>query len=70
MKAILEYNLPEDAIDHLRAVQANHAWITLYEIDIMLRNLLKHGNENYKTVEELAQAICTEARYALDKIEE
>lgn len=70
MKAILEYNLPEDAFDHLRAVQANDAWIALYEIDIMLRNLLKYGNENYKTVEELAQAIRTQARYALDKVEE
>jgi hypothetical protein len=31
---------------------------------------LKYGNENYKTVEELAQAIREEARCALDKIEE
>jgi hypothetical protein len=36
----------------------------------MLRNLLKHGNDRYKTVEELATAIRIEARYALDKIEE
>ena len=70
MKAILEYNLPDDAGDHLRAVQANHAWVALYDIDSMLRNLLKYGNENYKTVEELAQAIREEARCALDKIEE
>lgn len=70
MKAILEYNLPADASDHLRAVQANHAWSALYDIDIILRNLLKHGDSRYKTVEELAHAIRTEARYALDKIEE
>lgn len=70
MKAILEYNLPEDTQEHLRAVQANHAWSALYDIDIILRNLLKYGNENYKTVEELAQAIREEARCALDKIEE
>jgi phage-related protein len=36
----------------------------------MLRNLLKHGDSRYKTIEELAQAIRTEARYALDKVEE
>jgi phosphoribosylformylglycinamidine (FGAM) synthase-like amidotransferase family enzyme len=70
MKATLEYNLPEDATDHLRAVQANHAWTALYDIDYMLRNLLKHGDGRYKTVEELATAIRSEARYALDKIEE
>jgi uncharacterized LabA/DUF88 family protein len=70
MKATLEYNLPEDASDHLRAVQANHAWSALYDIDSMLRNLLKHGNDRYKTMEELAQAIREEARCALDKIEE
>jgi len=70
MKATLEYNLPEDTQEHLRAVQANHAWCALYDIDNMLRNLLKYGGDNYKTVEQLAQAIRTEARYALDKIEE
>lgn len=70
MKAILEYNLPEDTQEHLRAVQANDAWNALYDIDNMLRNLLKYGGDNYKTVEQLAQAIRTEARYALDKIEE
>jgi hypothetical protein len=70
MKATLEFNLPEDATDHLRAVQANDAWSALYDIDSMLRNLLKHGNDRYKTVEQLAQAIRIEARYALDKIEE
>ena len=70
MKATLEFNLPDDATDHLRAVQANHAWSALYDIDSMLRNLLKYGGDNYKTVEELAQAIRIEARYALDKIDE
>ena len=70
MKATLEFNLPEDASDHLRAVQANHAWSALYDIDSILRNLLKHGNDRYKTIEELAQAIREETRCALDKIEE
>jgi hypothetical protein len=54
----------------MRAAQANDAWMALYEIDNMLRNLLKHGDSRYKTIEELAQAIRTEARYALDKVEE
>ena len=70
MKATLEFNLPDDASDHLRAVQANHAWNALYDIDNMLRNLLKYGDDRYKNVEELATAIRIEVRYALDKIDE
>lgn len=70
MKATLEYNLPEDTQEHLRAVQSNHAWSALYDIDDILRNLLKHGDDRYKTSEELARAIRIEARYALDRIEE
>jgi plasmid stability protein len=70
MKAIFEYNLPEETNEHLRAVQANHAWSALHDIDHLLRNLLKHGDNRYETVEELATAIRQQARYALDKIEE
>jgi hypothetical protein len=70
MKATLEFNLPEDTQEHLRAVQANDAWSALYDIDYMLRNLLKHGDSQYKTLEELATAIRFEVRCALDKIEE
>jgi hypothetical protein len=51
-------------------VQSNHAWCALYEIDSMLRNLLKHGDDRYETVGELAMAIRTKAIQALDKIEE
>jgi hypothetical protein len=70
MKATLEYKLPEETYEYMRAAQANDAWAALYEIDNMLRNLLKHGDSRYKTIEELAQAIRTEARCALDKVEE
>ena len=70
MKATLEYNLPEDTQEHLRAVQANHAWSALYDIDNMLRNLLKHGDDRYKNVEELAQALRSEISDVLYKVEE
>jgi len=70
MKATLEFNLPEETNEHLRAIHANEAWSTLYDIDNILRNLLKHGDYRYKTVEELATAIREEARVALDKIDE
>jgi len=70
MKATLEFNLPEESNEHLRAIHVGEAWSTLYDIDNMLRNMLKYGDDRYKTVEELAQAIREEARYALDKIDE
>lgn len=70
MKAILEFNLPEDNYAHMRAVHCNQAWASLYEIDAMCRNILKHGTSDYKTVEELAHAIRTEAVNALNQVEE
>jgi hypothetical protein len=43
MKATLEFDLPEDASEHLRAVNAATAWVTLHEIDNRLRNIIKYG---------------------------
>ena len=70
MKATIEFQLPEDQNEHIRAIHAGAAWSALYDIDYMLRNMLKHGDDRYKTVEELAHAIREEARYALDRIDE
>jgi hypothetical protein len=70
MKATLEFQLPEEQNEHLRAVKAGDAWSALYDIDFMLRNLLKHGDYRYKTIEELATAIRQETRRALDQIDE
>ena len=70
MKATLEFNLPEDNNEHLRAVHSGEAWSTLYDIDNMLRNMLKYGNTEYKTVEELATAVRAVARETLNKIDE
>jgi hypothetical protein len=54
----------------MRAVHCNQAWASLYEIDSVCRNILKHGTDRFKTVEELAQAIRTEAGNALHQVEE
>jgi hypothetical protein len=70
MKATLEFSLPEDKNEYLRAVYAAEAWSTLYDIDNMLRNMLKYGNDEYKTVEELANAVRAVARETLKKIDE
>ena len=70
MKATLEFSLPEDKNEHIRAVYASETWSTLYDIDNMLRNMLKYGNTEYKTVEELANAVRAVARETLNKIDE
>ena len=70
MKAILEFNLPDENYEHMRAVHCNQAWMSLYEIDSTCRNILKHGTDRFKTVEELAQYIRIEAGNALHQVEE
>lgn len=52
MKAILEFELPEDNNEHLRAVNAATAWVTLYEIDNKLRNLTKYGIREESSLEQ------------------
>ena len=52
MKATLEFNLPEDRAEHLRAVHAGAAWCALYEIDNRLRNLLKYGTSKDSSYEQ------------------
>lgn len=70
MKAILEFNLPDDNYEHMRAIHCNQAWMSLYAIDFKCRSILKHGTDRFKTVEELAQYIRIEAGNALHQVEE
>ena len=43
MKATLEFNLPEEDREHVRAVNAGAAWCALYDIESRLRNIIKYG---------------------------
>lgn len=43
MKATLEFNLPEDNHEHVRAVNAGAAWCALYDIESRLRGIVKFG---------------------------
>lgn len=54
MKATVEFTLPEERAEHLRAVHAGAAWACLEDIDATLRSAVKYGHD-YKSVEELAQ---------------
>jgi hypothetical protein len=59
-KAILEFNLPEETVEHRMAVHADNYHSVLWDIDQYLRSKLKYGgltSEQYdvldKTREEL-----------------
>lgn len=43
MKAILEFSLPEEDAEHVRAVNASAAWSALYDIDNRIRAIIKYG---------------------------
>lgn len=46
MKAILEFELPEYSIEHMRAVKAGSYYTALLELKEILRNITKHNPEN------------------------
>jgi hypothetical protein len=68
MKATIEFQLPEEHDEHVRAVHAHNAWVALYDIDQHLRSVLKHGHD-YKSVQELAEHIRREINEALSLVQ-
>lgn len=55
-KAILEFDLPQDDAEHVRAVNASAAWSALYEIDNRVRSIIKYGlNEESSYEQELTE---------------
>ena len=45
MKAILEFNLPEDREEYDACIKGNDYMCNLIDIDNFLRNQLKHGHD-------------------------
>ena len=54
MKAILEFNLPEDQFDFDTAVSAQKYYGILFDLDQKLRGEIKHGH-GFKTANEALQ---------------
>ena len=46
MKAILEFNLPEESEEHLTAVKATDWQMALWDVDQKLREIVKHGDDD------------------------
>lgn len=57
MRVTLEFTLPDEGEEHRAAVHANTLANAIWEMDALLRNLLKHGDSRFKTPEQLADHI-------------
>jgi len=56
MKAILEFNLPEEQAEHYCAIKGADMLNVLFELRVQLRGLLKYGeltDEQHEIVEKL-----------------
>ena len=70
MKAILEFNLPEDRHEHQRAIHSMEAFSVMHDIDQHLRSVVKHGEGKYESVEDLAINLRNQLAEILQKVEE
>lgn len=57
MKVTLEFTLPDESADHRAAMYANTLAAAIWDIDALLRHLLKHGDSRFKTPDQLAEFI-------------
>lgn len=65
MKAVLEFNLPEEAIDHLLAIHGADYNVVCQDLDECLRDWLKHGHE-FMTIEEALDSVRDKLRQLMD----
>jgi hypothetical protein len=64
VKAILEFSLPDDAVEHSDAINGTDYKFILQDMDSTLRDYLKYGHE-YKTVQDALEGIRKELHSAL-----
>ena len=50
MKAILEFNLPDDEDEHSLAINARKYYTVLWDIDQQLRNKIKYSSASDDTI--------------------
>jgi hypothetical protein len=66
VKATLEFQLPDEREEHIRAVHAADAWATIDDIDRELHRILKYGSEI--TRDQLAETIRTQINELCQRI--
>jgi hypothetical protein len=57
MKATLEFTLPDEHGECMRAVHAGQAWGALTEVSYLLRNHFKHGVDAEETLRRIQEEI-------------
>ena len=69
MEAILKFNLPEEAIEHLRCVKADSLYLSLWELDQYLREQIKYHEKNeLQVVRDRLSGILFENGVGLDEL--
>ncbi len=74
MKAILEFNLPDDQTEFDLAISGNKFWNVLYELDQELRTKTKYASDDlpqdkydaYQEVRDLLRELMTENNISFD----
>ena len=69
MKAKLIYNLPEEALEHNRAVKSTDLVLALWAIDQLHRSIIKYRIETEKLDYDTVEKVFEEIRGILDKYE-
>lgn len=62
MKAILEFNLPDDEVEHYCAIKGTAMLNVLWELKAELRSMLKYGelpDKQYEIVEKIQDFLFT-----------
>ena len=57
MKAMLEFTLPDEHGEYMKAVHASHAWSVLTEVSFLLRAHYKHGADAEETLKSIQEEI-------------
>ena len=65
MKAILEFNLPEETTEHLLAIHGADFSYVCQDLDEQIRSWLKYGHE-FMTIEETLKAIRNKLRILME----
>jgi hypothetical protein len=76
MKAILEFNLPEDKVDFNLAVKGSDWWHVCWKMDQLLRGQLKYNDDisedtrkAYKDIREELRQFMYDSNVSFDEVE-
>lgn len=69
MKALLEFNLPDDEREHYNAVNGSKAFSAMWDFDQWLRVEIKYqGEDSYQRVREQFRSILDEYNLKIDEL--